>query len=105
MLLFYSRSVALQAARDGVTQLRLQQTADACEASKAAISQSVLAFANHVGSGALTSANAFPHCYFGTGGTPTVTVTVTGNAISLMGFTMHVTQTATGPVEQFQAGS
>ena len=42
---------------------------------------------------------------FGTGGTSSVSVTVTGQAISLIGVTMHITQTATGPVEQFQTGS
>ena len=105
VLLFYGRSVALQAARDGVTQLRLQQTADGCEASKGAVRQSVLEFASHVGSGALTSANAFPHCYFEPGGAATVTVEVTGEAISLLPFfPMHITQRATGPVEQFQSG-
>src|SRR3954449_2963713 len=53
VLWFYARSVALQAARDGVTQLRLDQTSDACEADKPVISQKVLDFASQVGSGAL----------------------------------------------------
>jgi hypothetical protein len=33
-----------------------------------------------------------------------VTVTVTGESISLIGFSIHVTQTASGRVEQFQTG-
>jgi hypothetical protein len=104
VLWFYARSVALQAARDGVTQLRLDQTSDACEADKPVISQKVLDFASQVGSGALTSASVQSDCRFQPDGGSTVRVTVTGESISLVGFTIHVTQTATGRVEQFQTG-
>jgi Flp pilus assembly protein TadG len=101
-LLFYGRSVALQAARDGVSQLRLQQSAGGCEAAKPGVASNVLAYASHVGSGALTAASVTPECHYNPNGGSTVTVTVRGQAISLVGITMHITQTATGRVEQFQ---
>lgn len=104
MLWFYARSVALQAARDGVTQLRLDQTADGCEADKPVVVQRVLDFAGQVGSGALTAASVQPQCHYRAGGGSTVTVTVTGESISLIGFSIHVTQSASGRVEQFQNG-
>lgn len=96
--------MALQAARDGVTQLRLDQSADVCEADKPVVSQKVLDFAGQVGSGALTAASVRPECHYQAGGGSTVTVTVTGESISLIGVSIHVTQTATGRVEQFQNG-
>lgn len=104
VLWFYARSVALQAARDGVTQLRLDQSADACEADKPVVIDKTLDFASQVGSGALTAADVHPACDYRPGGGSTVRVTVTGESISLIGFAIHVTQTATGRVEQFQTG-
>lgn len=103
-LLFYGRSVALQAARDGVSQLRLQQTAAGCEAAKANVETNVLDYATKVGSGALTSATVTPECDYNPNGQSTVKVTVEGHAISLIGVTWHITQSATGRVEQFQPG-
>ena len=104
VLWFYARSVALQAARDGVSQLRLDQLADQCEADRPIVGQQVADYASRVGSGALTAASVVSECHYQPDGGSFVTVTVRGEAISLIGFTMHVTQTATGQVEQFQTG-
>ena len=104
VLWFYARSVALQAARDGVSQLRLDQAANACEADKPVVAGKVSDYAEKVGSGALTAATVTAQCHYQPGGGSTVTVTVRGEAISLIGVTMHITQSATGRVEQFQNG-
>lgn len=61
-------------------------------------------YASRVGSGALTAAKVVSACHYRPEGGSFVTVTVQGEAISLIGFTFHVTQTATGQVEQFQTG-
>ena len=102
MLWFYARSVALQAARDGVSQLRLDQAADQCEADRPVVGQRVEDYASRVGSGALSAATVVTECHYRPNGGSFVTVTVHGQAISLIGVTFHVTQTATGQVEQFQ---
>lgn len=116
-LYFYGRSVALQAARDGVSQLRLYTTYDACQTGAPQVAAGVVRFAGAVGRGALTRAVATPACapataYYAGGaggaaggasaGSAEVTVTVSGRSISLLGFSFHVTQTASGRVEQFQ---
>lgn len=110
-LLFYGRSVALQAARDGVSQLRLNQTQGACESQKADVENNVRSYASLVGSGALNAPVATAECNYTaqegstvTQGGSTVTVTVTGHAISLIGVTWHISQSATGQVEQFRTG-
>ena len=102
VLWFYARSVALQAARDGVSQLRLDQAADQCEADKPIVGERVADHASRVGSGALSAATVVAECHYRPNGGSFVTVTVHGEAISLIGVTMHVTQSATGEVEQFQ---
>jgi Flp pilus assembly protein TadG len=111
-LYFYGRSVALQAARDGVSQLRLYTNYDDCRASSGHVADSVIRFADAVGKGALTHATVTPKCaaadaYFAGGGnaetgSAEVTVTVHGRSISLLGFSFPVTQSASGRVEQFQ---
>ena len=105
-LYFYARSVALQAAREGVSQLRLVQQPAAgagCDPSaQTQIEASTESYAGTVGSGALSAAKAKGTCVFRRQGNSTVTVQVTGHAISLLGFTLAVDQKATGRVEQFQ---
>jgi Flp pilus assembly protein TadG len=101
-LYFYGRSVALQAAREGVSQLRLYDTDGKCEAQRSMIGRNVEAYSQDVGSGALESAKASPTCTFVDGGNSTVRVRVTGHAISLLGFTLTIDESATGRVEQFQ---
>jgi Flp pilus assembly protein TadG len=111
-LYFYGRSVALQAARDGVSQLRLYTSYDDCRSSASHVADNVVRFADAVGKGALTHATVTPACasvdaYFAGGrtaetGSAEVTVTVHGRSISLLGFSFPVTQSASGRVEQFQ---
>ncbi len=95
----YGRSVALQTAREGVSQLRLEQTTDDYVSSRQAIEANVRQFAANVGSGALEN-TVVTSKYNDADGT--VTVTVTGATISLTGFTLHITETATGRIERFR---
>lgn len=101
-LYFYGRSVALQSAREGVSQLRLQQTGDLCTAAQGQVETDTTTYADTVGSGALSDAKASSVCNYVTGGNSTVTVTVGGHAVSLLGFSLPVNESATGRVEQFQ---
>lgn len=101
-LFFYGRSVALQAAREGVSQLRLAQTDAQCTALQNPVANSTIDFADHVGRGALTGASATPTCTYGADAPASVTVRVQGQAISLLGFTLSIDESATGAVEHFQ---
>jgi Flp pilus assembly protein TadG len=110
-LYFYGRSVALQAAREGVSQLRILDpdnpdgaTAICTEPGMTkTVSLNTQAFAGHIGSGALTSVQATATCHVIPGdNASTVTVEVRGNAISIFGWTMTIDEKATGRVEQFQ---
>jgi Flp pilus assembly protein TadG len=99
-LYFYGRSVALQSAREGVSQLRLAQTQSAYAGLEPSVGANVVAFASHVGNGAL-NAPAMTSTY--DTNPAEVTVTVTGSTISLIPFaTFTVSQTARGAVEHFQ---
>ncbi len=99
-LWFYGRQVALNAAREGVSQLRLAQTPEACEGEAPQVQAHVEAFAQNVGSDALDSPTMdAPKC-----NDTTVSVTVRGHAVSLVpGLTLNVTQVANGQVEKFEA--
>ncbi len=101
-LYFYGRSVALQAAREGVSQLRLEESGTACESNKEVVAASTAKYATTVGSGALNSAKVSPTCQYNSLGNSTVTVQVSGHAISLLGFTLSINESASGRVEQFQ---
>lgn len=99
-LYLYGRSVALQAAREGVSQLRLAQTEQDYNSIRGGVLDNVRAFASHVGSGALDRPGVVP-TYDDTAGR--VNVVVTGQTISLVPFlTFHVTEQASGQVERFQ---
>lgn len=99
-LYFYGRSVALQAAREGVSQLRLARTYSEYRAIQESVATDVEDFASSVGSGALNSPSASSD-YDGPAGR--VTVTVTGSTISLVPFLhLSVTQQAGGQVERFR---
>jgi Flp pilus assembly protein TadG len=102
-LLFYARAVGLQSAREGVSQLRLygQDQGTACTQQESKTEQSTTLYANSVGSGALTSVHVTAYCHYNPDGS-TVTVHVTGQAVSLIGLTLHVDERAFGRVEQFQ---
>jgi TadE-like protein len=108
-LYFYGRSVALQAAREGVSQLRILDPNNPNTAlcttpgMTDTISKNTQAYASHIGSGALKSVQVIATCHVIPGNNAsTVTVEVKGSAISLFGWTMTVDETATGRVEQFQ---
>lgn len=100
-LFFYGRNVAIQAAREGVSQLRLAQDAATYQAQRADIVDHTETFAHTVGHEALIGAVA----------TPTyddqaarVSMTVTGTVITLVpGLHLRVTEMAEGPVERFEA--
>lgn len=99
-LYLYGRSVALQAAREGVSQLRLAQNVDSYNQIVGGVRGNVTAFATHVGNGALNDPAAVPSYDDAAG---RVQVTVTGRAISLVPlWTFHITERASGQVERFQ---
>jgi Flp pilus assembly protein TadG len=99
-LFLYGRSVALQSAREGVSQLRLAQTQEDFLAAEPGVHDTVVAFATNVGSGSLTNPVVVED-YNDVGGR--VTVKVTGTTISLIPFaTFHVSESASGTVERFQ---
>lgn len=99
-LWFYGRQVALNAAREGVSQLRLAQTPAACDAQGAQVQTHVEEFARNVGGDALVNPTMdAPTC-----GANAVTVTVHGHAVSLLPFVvLNVKQVANGQVEKFEA--
>jgi Flp pilus assembly protein TadG len=99
-LWFYGRQVALDAAREGVSQLRLAQTPQACSDQGPLVQTHVEEFARNVGSDALVNPQMdSPQCQANT-----VSVTVRGHAVSLIPFlTLNVTQVANGQVEKFEA--
>lgn len=99
-LYFYARSVAQDAAREGVSQLRLDQTQAACDGDKPVVTNDVEAFARHIGSGALEDVQVENVVCDSDAGT--VQITVTGQAISLTGIDLTITQTVTGQIERFQ---
>lgn len=99
-LYFYGCSVALQSAREGVSQLRLAQNEAQFEMAKTTVASSVEDYAAAVGNGALNDSQATlshdePYSR--------VTVKVTGDAISLVpGMTWTITRTSSGTVEEFR---
>ena len=98
-LYFYGRSVAQQAAREGVSQLRLDQSLTAYNGNHKTIEANVATFAHDIGSGTLHVEDVTSE-YDDSAGT--VTVTITGTAVSLTGITLDITETVTGRVERFQ---
>lgn len=98
-LYFYGRSVAQQAAREGVSQLRLDQSLTAYNGNHKTIEANVATFARDIGSGTLHVEHVTSDYDDAAG---TVTVTITGTAVSLTGITLNITETVTGRVERFQ---
>jgi Flp pilus assembly protein TadG len=96
-LYFYGRSVALQSAREAVSQYRLAQTQADYDAVRDRVTANTTDYAAHVGSGALNDVRVTPD-YQG----DRVTVVVTGKPITLVPWlTLKVTETASGTVEKF----
>ena len=99
-LYLYGRSVALQSAREGVSQLRLAQTQYAYTQMQPGVATNVQTFASHIGNGALDGP-VMTSAYDNNAGR--VRVTVTGTTISLIPFaTFTVTESARGTVEKFR---
>jgi Flp pilus assembly protein TadG len=98
-LYFYGRSVAQDAAREGVSQLRLDQTVSDYAGNHSQIEKDVAAFAHNIGSGALHIDRVTSDYHPDDG---TVTVTVTGTAVSLTGLSLNISETVTGRIERFQ---
>jgi Flp pilus assembly protein TadG len=101
-LWLYGRSVALNAAQEGVSRLRLVQPPLYTEAIGEKVRSDIEAYASQLGGNSLGDAQVLPPSYNNPEGL--VSFTVTGDTISLVpGLTLKVTQTATGPIEQFKA--
>jgi Flp pilus assembly protein TadG len=96
-LWLYGRSVALAAAREGVSTLRLADDRDvpAVEAQTAKDTES---YAVKVGGQSLLQPKAVAVYNTTTG---RVKVTVTGHVVSLVGLDLSVSRTATGEIERF----
>lgn len=99
-LWLYGRHVALQAAREAISQLRIDTVnAQGTTANDAAEAQAVN-YVNAVGGGVVLHPSAVATL---NAAKTVVTVTVTGHAVSLVpGITLGVSASAEGQVEQFQ---
>jgi Flp pilus assembly protein TadG len=100
-LWFYGRNVALQAAREGVSTLRLVNDDDPDKRAAALlrVQDDVERYAGVVGQEALLGATAVAEYV----GDQRVRVTVTGRAVTLIpGWDITISRTVTGEVEQFE---
>ncbi len=99
-LYFYGRAVAEQAAREGVSRLRLAQTQAISDGIRDDVQRSVEAYAGIVGRETLLQPKATTTYDSVTG---KVSVTVTGDVITLVpGVDLTVTQRVFGEVERFE---
>jgi Flp pilus assembly protein TadG len=99
-LFFYGRSVALQAAREGVSQLRLAQDQATYDDISPDVVSNIETYAVTVGRESLLEPHA-SSSYDDAAGR--VQMTVTGDVITLVpGLHLSVTQSAEGPVERFE---
>ncbi|QNE22524.1 pilus assembly protein [Kribbella qitaiheensis] len=101
-LWLYGRSVALNAAQEGVSRLRLVQPPLYTPAIGEKVRADIEAYAQQLGGNSLGDAQVLAPSYDDPKGQ--VSFTVTGETVSLVpGLTLTVSQTATGPIEQFEA--
>ena len=99
-LFFYGKSVAIQAAREGVSQLRLAQTADVYTDIRPDVVRNTESFATQVGREALLDPAATPS-YDEVAGR--VAMEVRGSVITLVpGLDLRVSARAEGAVERFE---
>jgi Flp pilus assembly protein TadG len=101
-LWLYGRNVALQAAREGVSQLRLVQQGADITAADRRVQDHTERFARQVGGETLIGPRAT--AAYDENASGRVQVTVDGRTVSLLpGVKLHVRQTASGEIEQFGA--
>lgn len=99
-LYFYGRAVAEQAAREGVSKLRLAQTETISDSIRADVQTAVEAYAVAVGRETLLDPEAATTYSADTG---KVSVTVQGRVITLIpGLDLRVTQRVFGEIERFE---
>jgi Flp pilus assembly protein TadG len=99
-LFFYGRSVAIQAAREGVSQLRLAQDQATYDDIRGGVKDNTESFAVTVGREALIDPIATSSYDDNLG---RVRMRVTGRVITLVpGLDLTVTEEAEGPVERFE---
>ena len=99
-LFFYGKTVAIQAAREGVSQLRLAQTADVYADIRGDVTRNTESYALSVGREALLNPVATPSYDEGAG---RVTMDVRGDVITLVpGLQLRATAHAEGAVERFE---
>jgi Flp pilus assembly protein TadG len=99
-LYFYGRAVAEQAAREGVSKLRLAQTEAISDSIRADVQTAVEAYAVAVGRETLLEPEATTTYSADTG---KVSVTVQGRVITLVpGLDLRVTQRVFGEIERFE---
>lgn len=100
-LFFYGRNVAIQAAREGVSQLRLAHDQPTYDAIKGSVAKNTETFASEIGREALIQPTATPGY---DDARARVRMEVSGRVITLIPFLdLKVTQQAYGPVERFEA--
>jgi Flp pilus assembly protein TadG len=101
-LWLYGRSVALNAAQEGVSRLRLVQPPVYTTAVGEKVRSDIQSYATQLGGTTLQHADVPFPAYNNPEGT--VSFTVTGDTESLVpGLTLKVSRTATGQIEQFEA--
>lgn len=101
-LWLYGRSVALNAAEEGVSRLRLVQPPVYTPAVGEQVRADIQSYAQQLGGTALQNATVPFPAYNEPPGI--VSFTVTGETVSLVpGLKLKVTRTATGQIEQFEA--
>lgn len=99
-LYFYGRTVAVQAAREGVSQLRLAQTPQIAADVQEDIEEGIESYALALGREALLDPQA-TGTYDENAGT--VSMTVTGTTITIVpGLTLTATGAASGEIERFE---
>lgn len=97
-LYFYGRSVALQSAREALSQIRLQPTQQQCQAQIGSVESYARGYAEQVGGNFVSNFDVSKiDCR-----PDTVTVTVKAQSISLIGIHFSIEESVSGQVEHFQ---
>jgi Flp pilus assembly protein TadG len=100
-LLLYARNIALSAAREGVSDVRLFQPDEYDAAADAAMKERIRSYVTTVGNNTLVKPD--PEIAYDAGDSGRATVTVSGEAISLLpGIDLTVERSASMEIEQFE---